>query len=862
MAKKNSNTEKKLFDMHAPVPSMSQGYYSGDQPNPNLTKFVIEHGTPYDPVDDDYKVKAFHKPLTVENRRDALNDLHIYWSKKPYVAIAEYILHYTHPQDIVFDPFCGSGGTGLASVLHGRNPILIDRSPAATFITTNYCSPLDVPAFDAAVSRVNARVQKDMLWLYETKCDRCSGPAMTAYTVYSQVFQCSRCLSKVALYDCPETQITTSSGKPKTVLCCPACLKQSRQEAINIEGTRYGCVPVVISYICQGKCKAKRGKRTHQDASAKKRKYVEQYDLAKVNEIEAAEIPFAVPDIRMMNAEEGVERWGLLWRPYLTGIERVSDFYTKRNLWAMGALLDAINAETDHKERLLFAFSGMIYNASRMYRERKAGGGPAEGVYYVPPIFREVVVPTLFTQKCEVQKRSADLWPNDIGAVNFVVSTQSATDVASVPANSVDYIFTDPPYSWKVQYGESNFLWEAWLGLDHKWHHDEIIVNEVRGRSVEDWSALMLRAMQECFRVLKPGRWLSLCYHDTSEGTWEIVQDMMAEAGFVTEAADIPLYIETGQKAWKQTVADKVSKRDLVINYRKPSPGELRATQVFIPADADVPTFQQLAKEIVRDYLTRHPGATKDRVYDTVVSRMVRKGQMEAHDFEAVLRSVAEEIEHPVKEDLFRNKEADLFGSHLQSRWYLKETADQIDQAEQAKEDSSAIRLEKFIGEYLDRMPEVEGVHYSDLFEQYLPVRDKPRRLLADWLPEYFIKCPTGTWRLPNVDEGKQLAQLREAGTLRRIKRFANALIDGVPVREKDRPGSDVDLLDWLRQCRRAGLYEQGRAIYEKGGLNSANLTDEQQIEAEDDYRICVRRGSSEEAKPKRKTKKKQNDDE
>ena len=97
---------------------------------------------------------------------------------------------------------------------------------------------------------------------------------------------------------------------------------------------------------------------------------------------------------------------------------------------------------------------------------------------------------------------------------------------------------------------------------------------------------------------------------------------------------------------------------------------------------------------------------------------------------------------------------------------------------------------------------------------------------------------------------------------MRRIKRFANALIDGVPVRDKDRAGSDVNLLDWLRQCRRAGLYEQGRAIYEKGGLNLANLTDEQQIEAEDDYRICVRRGSEQESKPKKRQRKMLQDDE
>ena len=110
---------------------------------------------------------------------------------------------------------------------------------------------------------------------------------------------------------------------------------------------------------------------------------------------------------------------------------------------------------------------------------------------------------------------------------------QSATDLSNIPSNSVDYIFTDPPYSWKVQYGEANFVWESWLGFNTHWHGEEIIVNEVRGRTEQDWADSMRRAMAECYRVLKPGRWLSLCYHDTAEGTWELVQDLMAEVGFV-----------------------------------------------------------------------------------------------------------------------------------------------------------------------------------------------------------------------------------------------------------------------------------------------------------------------------------------
>ena len=136
-----------------------------------------------------------------------------------------------------------------------------------------------------------------------------------------------------------------------------------------------------------------------------------------------------------------------------------------------------------------------------------------------------------------------------------------------------------------------------------------------------------------------------------------------------------------------------------------------------------------------------------------------------------------------------------------------------------------------------------EGVHYSDLFEQYLGVKDKPRRLLADWLPEYFIKTPDGTWR-PPADDGEraQLAALRSSGSLRHIKRFANALLEGVPPAEHDHPASVADAADWIRQCRRAGLYELGRVIYEKGAFAFAELGEEREEEVKEDYQVCVRR--------------------
>ena len=187
---------------------------------------------------------------------------------------------------------------------------------------------------------------------------------------------------------------------------------------------------------------------------------------------------------------------------------------------------------------------------------------------------------------------------------------------------------------------------------------------------------------------------------------------------------------------------------------------------------------------------------------------------------------------------------------------------DQIDQGEQDKEDAASERLEKFMAMHLDENPEQEGVHYSDLFEQVIgiPGNDRPRRLFENWLPEYFVKTTEGTWRPPEDEkERQQKAALREAGTLRRMKRFANALIQGVPVRDQDRPENDRTLAEWIRQCRRAGLYEQGQALYLKGDLNLYNLSEEEQIEVDDDYGICVRRGSNDEKTNKGRKKKQKN---
>ena len=837
MSRKFISQTDSLFNME--TPKLTKGYYSGDKPNPNLRRFIEEHAKPIGLNTDEYRVTAFNKPIT-STKATAIYLMHSYHQgKKPHDAIREYIRHYTRPGDLVLDPFAGSGGTSLAALLEGRKAIAVDRSPASTFITKNYCSPVIPHKLRRAFQMVASAIQQEMDWLYGTVCDRCGRQGTIAYTVYSQVFQCPRCLKRVAFLDCSEAEGKTAAGKPKKIRVCPHCLMKGPEEEIRTSSETFGHIPVLQCYICDGGCRPSRSVRSHKDANARKRSAFEKHDLAKIKEIEGKPIPYWFPRHKMMNVDDNSLPWGAEWRPG-RNFRTVAELFTKRNLWALASIRDAIlKLAGDQKDQLLFALNAITLNCSRMYRYRKSlKGGFQQGTYYIPQESQIINVFRAFSDKVNNLCRAANKIPTN---GDFIVSTQSACQMEAIPNNSIDYVFTDPPYSDTVQYGELNFIWEAWLDFDTTWHNEEIIVNDVRGKSELEWAAMMKQAMAECYRVLKPGRWLTLCFH-AQESAWELVQDFMAEVGFIVDKSDAALFIESGQKSYNQLTADKSRLRDLVLNFRKPQPGETTAT-IIIFGEEDKTTFNEKVRQIIRDYIGVNPGSTKDRIYDEVVSRMVSTGQMEAHDFEELLRNTAEEVKTPVMKNLFERKQPDLFGTHEIGRWYLKEEELVVaDAAETAREDAAAEKIGQFIKEYLKKNLVDEGVHYNYLFEHYIyAVKDKPRRQLAEFLSDYFYKTEQGTWRLPSSEEeerAKREARLKGLG--RRVKHYIAQLEQGAAIPEHERP-NDATLAEWIRHCKRAGLYDHGKLLYEKGGLNPDNLSEEAMVYVEEDYQVCVR---------------------
>ncbi|MEQ8192767.1 MAG: hypothetical protein ABRQ39_32695, partial [Candidatus Eremiobacterota bacterium] len=267
--------------------------------------------------------------------------------------------------------------------------------------------------------------------------------------------------------------------------------------------------------------------------------------------------------------------------------------------------------------------------------------------------------------------------------------------------------------------------------------------------------------------------------------------------------------------------------------------------------------IQERVRKIITNYLTEHPGTTKDRIYDEVVSSLVRSGKMEPHDFDAILLQVAETPAGAFRETPLR-------------QWFLKESEEIIiDSTESLKEDRAAEKMTSFIKNKLNAVVGTEHcsvptdmtgntrIHYSDLFEHYIySVKDKPRRPLSDWLIDYFYKTEEGTYRLPQSEEEERIKEEgRKRGTSRKIRRYISYIEQSLTIPERERPTGST-LTEWIRHCKRSGLYEQGKLLYEKGGLNPDSMSEEVMVNVEEDYQVCCRmvdRGKAEKKKKKNK---------
>lgn len=559
-------------------------------PNPFIEDFVRHFGKPYD-ASVPYSKEPFAADVS-EGKSDPIYNAHSYHTKVPHGAIMRYILHYTQPGDVVLDGFCGTGMTGVAAQLCGnrqvveslgfrvepdgaileqqnedgrqvwraisklgpRRAILNDLSTAATFIAFNYSTPIDFYDFEKEAKKILAEVESECGWMYETLHSDGKTKGRINFTVWCDVFICPQCAGEVVFWD---AGVDKNAGKAMDEFSCPHCSSMPKKRGMERASTsrldpllkqvikQAKQVPVLINYSVNGK---------------RFEKSPDQFDLDLISRIDAMAGITWVPTDRMM--EVGETR-----RNDPAGITHVHHFYTSRNLMVLGLLREKI-ARTDR--RYLFWFTSALTwvgKENRLHLGNYFGGGGVitslRGTWYVASLSVETSVIERFALRTRAQQVR-----NNIQAENAITTCGSFSKLG-VPSSSADYLFIDPPFGGNLMYAELNFLWEAWLRVITN-SKLEAVENKTMGKSLDYYRKLMTSAFREAFRILKPGRWMTIEFSNTQAAVWNAIQTALQEAGFVVANVSA---LDKGKGSFKAVNTTTAVKQDLVISAYKPNGG-------------------------------------------------------------------------------------------------------------------------------------------------------------------------------------------------------------------------------------------------------------------------------------------------
>lgn len=713
-----------------------------------------------------------------EGKSNPVYTAHTYHTKVPHPAIMRYILNYTQPGDIVLDGFAGTGMTGVAAlcckndcdsiaerinnewrqnsghlpIWGKRHAICGDLSPYASNISYLYNSSINVSLLEKEILRISNEMQTEYGWMYTTTDSNGNPNASINFIVWSEIFTCPQCGEEFSFW---EQAVSHDTKSMLDTFECPHC-----KALLN----KKSCTPTLESYFdpvlqsVQQRVKKKPAVIVAKSAKEKIQRPANEYDLNLIERIENSEIPFAIPTYLLPEGQEtqrNVDR----------GIVYAHQFYTKRNLIALSALHDKI-AKSPYASALYFLFTAIttwVANTNRFHTQHyfNGGGGWSVGVLpntlYVPALPIETSILGMLYNKLPSIKNALNSISADSNNLCYVGSASSIP----LASNSIDYIFTDPPFGKNIYYSELNTLPEPWLGVITN-NHKEAIENPTQGKSTETYRSIMYECFSEYLRVLKPGKWLTVEFSNTSAAVWNAIQTALQQAGFIIANVSA---LDKKQGSFNAVTTTTAVKQDLIISCFKPTEqllykfeNEASETNVWDFIDE---LLSRLPVHLEHGNKTTTVVERSPKIlYDRLISFYVQHGfpvPLNAQEFQAGLRE--------------RYAERDgMYFTPSQAAKYdeLRKRTDGF-QASLFFVDSEQGGIAWLNNElstpqtYQDLQPKwmqaINGVRKGDILPELMQI-----------LEENFIKESDGKWRKPNLQDDVDLAALRHKALMREFK--------------------------------------------------------------------------------------------
>ena len=767
-------------------------------PNPWLNDFIEEWEKEKVELEKEGKRKANFEVKTPyaadvsEGKNNPIYMAHAYHTKVPHPAIMRYILHYTQPGDIVFDGFCGTGMTGVATGFckNGfeniynnigiRHSIIGDLSPIASFISYNFNYKIEINKIVNIARNIINKTKEELGHLYNCRLQD-NGKTTNAnisYVIWSQIFACPNCGKEISYFSLAVEQFAM-----KEKLVCPHCssivtkssLEKCYETDINALGklvTLPKYEPVLIKYNSKNK---------------KSYTIPSKADI----EIERNALQYLKSWIPNQKIKNGVKTKELI----NSGYSYITDLYTKRNLVVFSTLWERFK---DYPI-LRFILTGiLVKTGSKLHNVGFKNNtinlaGALPNALFVPSIFAERNVFELFESKLnDIIKMS----PSELST--NVTQIHSATQLQTIKNNTIDYIFTDPPFGANLMYSELNIIHEAWLNLFTN-SQKEAIENSLQKKGISEYTQLMTESFKEFYRILKHGKWMTVEFSNTSAAVWNAIQIAISNAGFNIA---IVRGLDKQQGSFNSQTTTTAVKQDLVITCYKPTYKLIEKFELSLDKSINAMDFIEELLVHLPVHLSKGESTTTviERspkiLYDRLISYYVQHGYaipMDAQEFQKQLR------------ERFIERDGMFF------------TASQAIEYERKKEKCSG-----FVPMALFISSEAEGIEwlkrelqnpqtYSDLQPEWMKNMLPPKK--GDVLPELmsileenFIKDEDGNWRNPDPEKAADLEIIRNR---RMMKEFNMYLEQAQKPKAKRMKDTRLEVLRYgFKECYKQKDYQ------------------------------------------------------
>ena len=188
--------------------------------------------------------------------------------------------------------------------------------------------------------------------------------------------------------------------------------------------------------------------------------------------------------------------------------------------------------------------------------------GAQSGVLYVSRLPVEKNILLGLKRKSKPFEDTYKLLQNCSGTI----SVRNLSSIKMIePDNTIDFVFTDPPFGDYIPYAEVNQINELWLSKVTN-RKEEVIISTSQNKDINQYSKMLSKVFSEIRRVTKTEGSIAVVFHTAKATVWKAFSDAIKTSGLEIFQSS---FLDKKQASFKQVVSKTSVQGDPIFLLRK-----------------------------------------------------------------------------------------------------------------------------------------------------------------------------------------------------------------------------------------------------------------------------------------------------